>query len=379
MPHLMWTTGLLAVLALVSAVPRLQDVVPRGLAPGFDSNAVTLSPANQPNMCLGTADPPGNDVELYLIPCDTTESFWGAWDIQPGNNPSVRLSGTNFCLDAGALPMNNGPAKLYTCYPGLSQQQWYYTPDLHVAVTGGNQCLDYEVICGLGGCAPGTRDCGSSDAQSWTSKPADENISEYTSPETSSIDRNIDIAGGVLIHPNGDTTKCLTPSGSSYGDGVPLIFRGAGEVRTTGANFCLDSTTQFPPDGQGLKLWTWWGSLDLQLGLMPARRSHFLPPSATPACPSRIGTILRTITLRLQEAPAVPTSGKKTAPPSKSGAVPAPTHSRCSSPAPKAELSDRQLLSCVHGWNGHTDFFEPATWNPDLVKRTLYIALCENM
>jgi hypothetical protein len=50
MPHLMWTTGLLAVLALVSAVPRLQDVVPRGLAPGFDSNAVTLSPANQPNM-----------------------------------------------------------------------------------------------------------------------------------------------------------------------------------------------------------------------------------------------------------------------------------------------------------------------------------------
>lgn len=66
--------------------------------------------------------------------------------------------------------------------------------------------------------------CGSSDAQSWTSKPADENISEYTSPETSSIDRNIDIAGGVLIHPNGDTTKCLTPSGSSYGDGVPLIL-----------------------------------------------------------------------------------------------------------------------------------------------------------
>jgi hypothetical protein len=41
------------------------------------------------------------------------------------------------------------------------------------------------------------------------------------------------------------------------------ISRGAGEVRTTGANFCLDSTTQFPPDGQGLKLWTWWGSLDL--------------------------------------------------------------------------------------------------------------------
>lgn len=35
------------------------------------------------------------------------------------------------------------------------------------------------------------------------------------------------------------------------------INRGAGQIKTTGSNFCLDATTQFPPNGQALKLWTW--------------------------------------------------------------------------------------------------------------------------
>lgn len=34
---------------------------------------------------------------------------------------------------------------------------WYYTPDQHIAITGGTQCLDATGGgCGLGGCAPGT-------------------------------------------------------------------------------------------------------------------------------------------------------------------------------------------------------------------------------
>jgi hypothetical protein len=259
---------LLAAASVAFAAPHLGNPVPRGLAPGFAPSAVTLSPANQENFCLGTIQAPGNDVALYLIPCNTDQTFWGAWEIQPGDNPTVKLSGTNFCLDAGAPPMNNGPAKLYTCFPGVPQQRWYYTGDLHIAITGGTQCLDYAVICGLGGCAPGTKNCGTTNTQAWTSKPASGNGGG---------------GAGVQIHPNGDLTKCLTPSTRAYSNGVPLVFlpcikkgdpfaslqlfdinKGAGQVKTTGSNFCLDSTTQFPPNGQGLKLWTCYSGLAQQ-------------------------------------------------------------------------------------------------------------------
>ncbi|RSH87029.1 hypothetical protein EHS25_003517 [Saitozyma podzolica] len=219
-------------------------LVSRALAPGFDTAAVTLSPANNPNLCLGTLDPPGNDVELYLISCDTSETFWGAWDIQPGNNVNVKLSGTNFCLDAGLPPKNNGPAKLYTCFQ-VPQQQWYYTPDLHIAITGGDQCLDYEVICGLGGCAPGTRN-----------PPA-----FHRGPDPPQWRHD------EVPHPDRTVQQRSAP-GLKGQTGASLqlfdINRGAGQIKATGSNFCLDSTTQFPPNGQGLKLWTCYSGLPQQ-------------------------------------------------------------------------------------------------------------------
>jgi hypothetical protein len=43
------------------------------------------------------------------------------WDINPGSG-SVLLTGTNFALDAGVNPANNVPAKVWTSYPGLTQQ-----------------------------------------------------------------------------------------------------------------------------------------------------------------------------------------------------------------------------------------------------------------
>lgn len=45
------------------------------------------------------------------------------WDIVPGST-AVRLSGTNFCFDAGSDPRNNVPLKLWTCYDGLPAQTW---------------------------------------------------------------------------------------------------------------------------------------------------------------------------------------------------------------------------------------------------------------
>jgi opacity protein-like surface antigen len=43
------------------------------------------------------------------------------WDISYGSG-SVTVSGMNFALDAGVNPHNNVPAKVWTSYPGLSQQ-----------------------------------------------------------------------------------------------------------------------------------------------------------------------------------------------------------------------------------------------------------------
>jgi hypothetical protein len=79
----------------------------------------------------------------------------------PGDN-ALRLNNTNLCasrrpgplpaltrllscLDAGTSPYSGAPAKVYTCYPGLAAQHWYYTLDLRIALVGdAHQCLDFD-------------------------------------------------------------------------------------------------------------------------------------------------------------------------------------------------------------------------------------------
>ncbi|GFZ51597.1 hypothetical protein JCM24511_09364 [Saitozyma sp. JCM 24511] len=171
---------------LASAMPRHAF---QGWASRSDSSGVALSPVTQPNMCLGTIQAPANDVELYLGAYNITSSFCVPWEIHPGNNPSVRWSGTkycagpprrahlnsqtcltrgdpnassqlfdinkgagavkttgsNFCLDSTTqFPPNGRGLKLWTCYSGLPQQNWYYTGDNHIAITGGTACADVK-------------------------------------------------------------------------------------------------------------------------------------------------------------------------------------------------------------------------------------------
>lgn len=60
------------------------------------------------------------------------------WDVQRGTT-AVKLSAGNFCLDFGTNPNANGVgAKLWTCYPGLTQQTFYYTDDNRVSSSGAN-------------------------------------------------------------------------------------------------------------------------------------------------------------------------------------------------------------------------------------------------
>ncbi|WVQ75575.1 hypothetical protein IAR50_005202 [Cryptococcus sp. DSM 104548] len=67
------------------------------------------------------------------------------WTISNGTG-SIILEPTNtvpqLALDAGTGADNNEALKIYTSYPGLFQQTWYYTDDLRIAITGGDQCLD---------------------------------------------------------------------------------------------------------------------------------------------------------------------------------------------------------------------------------------------
>ncbi|KAK8869443.1 hypothetical protein IAR55_000007 [Kwoniella newhampshirensis] len=76
-------------------------------------------------------------IPVVSVPCHQATR----WDIQQGSG-SILASGTNFALDAGSNPGNNGALKIWTSYPGLYQQTWYYTDDQRIAITGGDQCLD---------------------------------------------------------------------------------------------------------------------------------------------------------------------------------------------------------------------------------------------
>jgi hypothetical protein len=250
----------LGLIAGTHALPHVTPISPnskRGLAPGFTANALLIQPVfngvTNTNLCLGTTVAPANDVELYFIDCATTVEWWGAWNIVPGENQVIALSGTSFCLDAGLNPHNGGPSKLYTCFPGVPQQNWFYTPDLHIAITGGTQCLDAAVVCGLGGCAPGTEACGSTNTQQWATAAPPPPVS----------------GGGVQIQLSGMTGRCLQPTTTSPTDGTPLISdtcnssqlqlfdiaRGSGQVKLHGTNLCLDAGSN-PGNGIAAKLWT---------------------------------------------------------------------------------------------------------------------------
>jgi hypothetical protein len=66
---------------------------------------------------------PANGAQVILVNCGLTNDLYGDWCIADGPNASVQLAGTPYCLDAGSSPHDNGPAKLWECYPGLAQQR----------------------------------------------------------------------------------------------------------------------------------------------------------------------------------------------------------------------------------------------------------------
>lgn len=230
----------LSLTALVTVLPLLASAAPANRVKR--ATYQFIHPNGDTSRCL-VAPRVGNDVALTIEDCATavTEPTTSSqWDITFGDNPSIQISGTNYCLDAGVGPHNNGPAKLYTCYPGASQQDWYYTNDNRIAITGGNQCLD------LGPNGPQTYQCTPGNTnQIWVAGPrttagvtttvaasTTQQVTTTAQPVTTTTTtvatttQAAPVASGVYIHPKGDTTRCLTADSGYAAIGTNLVIVG---------------------------------------------------------------------------------------------------------------------------------------------------------
>jgi hypothetical protein len=105
---------------------------------------------------------------LVVVPCNDPRTNLEWVYTQPGDNPSgIQLTSYDgalcvlsplpqfqvgwhqpwcSCLDAGTSPHNNGQVVVKTCAPGAASQHWYFTADNRIAITGGDQCLDYPSV-----------------------------------------------------------------------------------------------------------------------------------------------------------------------------------------------------------------------------------------
>ncbi|KAH6906254.1 G-X-X-X-Q-X-W domain-containing protein [Coprinopsis sp. MPI-PUGE-AT-0042] len=89
-----------------------------------------IHPDGDKSKCLdvrGAVFENGTPVQIY----DCNGSAAQKWVFNVGSpHVPVRLAGTNFCLDAGSNPYNSQGVKLkiWDCYDGLLQQDWYHSP-----------------------------------------------------------------------------------------------------------------------------------------------------------------------------------------------------------------------------------------------------------
>lgn len=277
---------------LFAVLPLLASASPIAKRANF-----LIHPGGDETMCLGVPGVGQVNQALQVLKCANTAVSL-SWTLSEGNNPNgIQLSG--LCLDAGENPHNNGPAKLYTCYPGLTQQTWYLTSDGRIAITGGNQCLD------IGPDGPQTYQCTTGDTNQFftvdntytapgqsTTKPASTTapmsttmVMSTTSVMSSAMSTTSMMppppAGkGNQIKFAGNPNQCLTVQNGFAGVGSTVALSdcfGAGDqfaglqtwtylpnsataVQLTGTNLCLDAGSN-PANGVQMKVWTCYPGL----------------------------------------------------------------------------------------------------------------------
>ncbi|KAI9633272.1 uncharacterized protein MKK02DRAFT_39251 [Dioszegia hungarica] len=118
---------ILTILLLASLVAALPHTAP--------------APVKRATGCLGSTfvRGPRPGITVDLLDCDGAAVLF--WDIERGAG-KVKVSGLGLVLDAGFTPANFGFLTTETPVDGKPAQNWYYTDDNRIAITGGNQCLD---------------------------------------------------------------------------------------------------------------------------------------------------------------------------------------------------------------------------------------------
>jgi hypothetical protein len=86
-------------------------LLPFAQAAPYERATGQLIYSGRDNLCLspqgGRSTSPSSGIAVVSLPCDQAST----WDINRGSG-SILLSGTNFALDAGSSPGNNGALKV---------------------------------------------------------------------------------------------------------------------------------------------------------------------------------------------------------------------------------------------------------------------------
>ncbi|KAJ9115383.1 hypothetical protein QFC22_005138 [Naganishia vaughanmartiniae] len=135
------TATLFALLSSVTAVPLSTLLEKR-------ASGQTIRPSTAPNLCLAGYGSPNLRLTECVTSYDAYYGPWTQWNVYPGESKPVSLSpvppkAPGGCLFAGN-DVSDGAVRdvnMVTC--SADAQNWFYTGDNHIAVTGGNACLSY--------------------------------------------------------------------------------------------------------------------------------------------------------------------------------------------------------------------------------------------
>ncbi|KAF6747303.1 G-X-X-X-Q-X-W domain-containing protein [Ephemerocybe angulata] len=137
---------------------------PDGTIPNYQTRPNNIQPKRDPqNKCLdvqGGVLANGTPVQIYECNGTTAQK----WVIKRGGQ-QIKLSGTDYCLDAGSNPASGVKMKIWQCLSNVAAQQWTYTSDDTIILTGTGQCLDLTD----GNLANGNR------VQTWACQSANDN------------------------------------------------------------------------------------------------------------------------------------------------------------------------------------------------------------
>ncbi|WWC93767.1 hypothetical protein V866_000603 [Kwoniella sp. B9012] len=104
------------------------------------SQYLLIHPNGQRNKCLDVAgNKHDNGTRVQIYDCNGTGAQ--RWLIDKGKT-KLRLKGTDFCLDAGLEPQDFTGLKIWKCFDGLFDQDFWYTEDDRIALTDRGLCLD---------------------------------------------------------------------------------------------------------------------------------------------------------------------------------------------------------------------------------------------